>query len=262
MKLKKIVFFYASIASLAAPWMRAQEIPATPRSPADSTQASMDRTRQLGGAMRASELIGMEVENRQDEKLGKVENVMLDLAAGRIVAVIISSGGFLGMGDELSAIPTTALAHNDKRDGLVLDATKESLRNAPHFKSGEWPDLNDAGYVEKVYHAYRTEPYFDSKNRSEPDNTARNVRDRNSRTLTPLDQGNDKADIATTAKIRKQIVAAKEMSVNARNVKIITAGGRVTLRGPVATEAEKTMIGEIAASVARTENVDNQLEVK
>src|ERR1017187_855877 len=94
------------------------------------------------------------------------------------------------------------------------------------------------------------------------DNTARNVRDRNSRTLTPLDQGNSQADVNTTAQIRKEIIAGKDLSVNARNVKIITTNGRVTLRGPVNTAEEKRFIGEIADRIARSENVDNQLEVK
>ena len=97
---------------------------------------------------------------------------------------------------------------------------------------------------------------------TEPDNTARNVRDRDERTLTPLDQGNSQADMDTTAQIRKEIIAGKNMSMNARNVKIITMNGRVTLRGPVNTAEEKRLIGEIADRIARPENVDNQLEVK
>lgn len=94
------------------------------------------------------------------------------------------------------------------------------------------------------------------------DNTERNVSDRSNQTLTPLDQGNNKADLATTAQIRKEITAAKKMSVNAQNVKIITNAGKVTLRGPVATAEEKRLIGEIAVRCASPGNVDNQLEVK
>ena len=80
--------------------------------------------------------------------------------------------------------------------------------------------------------------------------------------MTPLNQGNSKADIDTTAQIRKEVVAGKSMSVNAKNVKIITNQGRVTLRGPVNTAEEKRLIGEIANRIARSENVDNQLDVK
>jgi osmotically-inducible protein OsmY len=103
---------------------------------------------------------------------------------------------------------------------------------------------------------------FTSNATSEPDNTARNVRDRNNSTLTPLAQGNSKADVATTAQIRKEILAGKDMSVSAKNVKIITIDGHVTLRGPVNTAEEKRLIGEIADRIARSENVNNQLEVK
>jgi osmotically-inducible protein OsmY len=52
------------------------------------------------------------------------------------------------------------------------------------------------------------------------------------------------------------------MSVNAKNVKITAIDGRVILCGPVNTAEEKRLIGEIADRIARSENVDNQLEVK
>jgi osmotically-inducible protein OsmY len=231
--------------------------------------------------------MGTAVKNLQDEKLGKVENLMVDLAAGRIVAVIVSSGGFLGMGDELSAVPPTALRFNTERDALQLDVSKEALSRAPHFKANQWPDLSQASYADGVYRAYQVEPYFSTnavantghtvgnvRDRGDQsltstdvgaagaDNTARNVRDRNDRTLTPLDQGNTAADRDTTARIRQEITAAKEMSVSARNVKIITKDGQVTLRGPVNSSEEKRRISEIAGRIATSEKVDNQLEVK
>lgn len=94
------------------------------------------------------------------------------------------------------------------------------------------------------------------------DNTERNMRDRDARTLTPLDQGNSQPDLDTTAQIRKEIVGGNDMSMNAKNVKIITNGGKVTLRGPVNSAEEKRIIGEIAERVAKAGNVTNQLEVK
>jgi osmotically-inducible protein OsmY/sporulation protein YlmC with PRC-barrel domain len=252
-----------------------------------STQSQcMIPASRLSQLQKASKLMGTSVKNLQDEKLGKVDNILFDLSSGRIVAVVVSSGGFLGLGDELSAVPPTALRFNTERDILQLNASKEQLSNAPHFKANQWPDFGQPSYADGVYRAYQVEPYFttnvtteaddtarnvrDRNDRAvtttnastEPDNTARNVRDRNDRTLTPLDQGNSKADVDTTAQIRKEIIAAKDMSVNARNVKIITNNGRVTLRGPVNTAEEKRLIGEIAARIARSENVDNQLEVK
>jgi hyperosmotically inducible periplasmic protein len=216
----------------------------------------------LGQVQKASKLMGTPVKNLQDEKLGKVENILVDLPSGRVVAVIVSSGGFLGMGDELSAVPPTALRFTTDRDTLQLDAPKEMLSNAPHFKVNQWPDFGQPSYAYGVYRAYKVEPYFTTNAITEPDSTARNVRDRDDRALTPLDQGNSKADVDTTAQIRKEIIAGKNLSASARNVKIITIDGRVTLRGPVNTAEEKRLIGEIADRIARSENVDNQLEVK
>jgi sporulation protein YlmC with PRC-barrel domain len=211
---------------------------------------------------KASKLIGRPVKNLQDEKLGKVENLIVDLPAGRIVAVIISSGGYMGMDNELSAVPPTAFRYNAENDTLQLGTSKETLANSPHFKAGEWPDFNQPAYAGSVYQAYKIEPYFNADTANESDNTARNVRDRNNGMLTPLDQGNNQTDIKTTANIRKEIIANNDMSTNAKNVIIVTRDGHVTLRGPVNTTEEKRLIGEIANRIAQAQNVDNQLEVQ
>jgi len=211
----------------------------------------------LGSVEYESKLMGTPVKNLQGENLGKVENLAVDLPAGRIVAVIISSGGFMGIDDELSAVPPTALRYNAEQDTLQTDASKDALVSAPHFKANEWPDLSQSDYFGGVYRAYNTEPYFNTG----ADNTRRNVRDRDSRTLTPLDQGNSQADINITAQIRKEINDDSGMSTTAKNVKIITLNGHVTLRGPVNTADEKNRIAEIANRIASAGNVDNQLEV-
>ena len=95
-----------------------------------------------------------------------------------------------------------------------------------------------------------------------PDNTGRNIRDRGSATLTPGDQSESKADRTMTQKIRKAVVADKSLSTTAKNVKIITINGVVTLRGPVNSPQEKGSIEAKAQHIAGTNNVDNQLEIK
>ena len=94
-----------------------------------------------------------------------------------------------------------------------------------------------------------------------PDNTEKNVRDRDDRTLTPGDQSSDPADVELTRRIREAVVADKSLSTNAHNVKIITINGMVTLRGPVSSAQEKTKVAATAQNVAGTKKVDNQLEV-
>jgi len=92
------------------------------------------------------------------------------------------------------------------------------------------------------------------------DDTGRNVRDRDNQTLTPSDQSNDPHDLKLTRDIRKALVADDTLSTTAKNIKIITVHGKVTLRGPVDTVKEKAKIGKKAAKLAKGP-VDNQLEV-
>lgn len=95
------------------------------------------------------------------------------------------------------------------------------------------------------------------------DNSGQNVRDREDATLTPGDQGNSPADREITQRIRKTLVSGPtDYSTTAKNIKIIAVNGKVTLRGPVNSDAEKAGIVTLAKSVAGEGNIDDQLEVK
>lgn len=104
----------------------------------------------------------------------------------------------------------------------------------------------------------------DSRQRvTEPDNTAKNERDRSGDTKTPMDQSESRDDIKITAEIRRAIMDDNTLSMNAKNCKIVTdKSGVVTLRGPVNSQAEKDSIGAKAMAVAGVSRVDNQLEVE
>ena len=95
-----------------------------------------------------------------------------------------------------------------------------------------------------------------------PDNTGRNVRDRGGATMTPGDQSESEADRTVTQQIRRAVVADDSLSTTAKNVKIITTDGIVTLRGPVQSPHEKEAIEAKARQLAGMNKVDNQLEVK
>jgi osmotically-inducible protein OsmY len=105
-----------------------------------------------------------------------------------------------------------------------------------------------------------TEPSGATKD-SKADNTAENKRDRDDATLTPGDQGHSKADREMTAKIRRAIVKNKQLSTTAKNIKIITVEGKVTLRGPVKTAEERSTIDSIVQQASPSSS-DNQLEVE
>ena len=97
---------------------------------------------------------------------------------------------------------------------------------------------------------------------TKPDNTKKNERDRSSETKTPGDQSNSPEDLKTTTAIRRALMKEEALSMTAKNVKIITSGGQVTLRGPVNTAEEKAHIDKLAKSAAGQAKVDNQLEIK
>ena len=95
-----------------------------------------------------------------------------------------------------------------------------------------------------------------------PDNSAVNVRDRAPGAMTAGQQSNAKSDVEITREIRRAVVKDHSLSILAHNVKIVSANGSVTLRGPVKTEEEKTAIASKAQAIAGAGKVDDQLEVK
>ncbi|HVY26454.1 MAG TPA: BON domain-containing protein [Polyangiaceae bacterium] len=96
----------------------------------------------------------------------------------------------------------------------------------------------------------------------QPDNTKVNERDRDSATLTPMDQGNGESDLKLTQAVRQAVMADKALSFTAKNVKIITKDGKITLRGPVKTAEERAAIEADARKAAGAAPIDNQIEVK
>ena len=94
------------------------------------------------------------------------------------------------------------------------------------------------------------------------DNSGVNVRDRDDAAVTAGQQSNMKSDVELTRRIRRAVVKDSSLSVMAHNVKIVSANGSVTLRGPVKTEAEKDAIASKAQSIAGADRVNNELEVR
>lgn len=109
----------------------------------------------------ASTLIGNVVRNRQNEDLGKVEDFMLDLRTGRVAYVVLSFGGFLGVGNKLFAVPWPALTLDSSRHAFVLDVSRERLSEAPGFDKDHWPDLTDAKAEARIFAFYGVSPDWD-----------------------------------------------------------------------------------------------------
>ena len=98
--------------------------------------------------------------------------------------------------------------------------------------------------------------------KTKPDNTVTNDRDRSGETKTSGDQSNSSADLKITQAIRQALMKDRELSTTAKNIKVITANGQVTLRGLVKSAQEKAKIDQIAKSAAGGAQIDDQLDVK
>ena len=111
----------------------------------------------------ASTLSGDPVRNPRGEDLGKVEDLMIDLEAGRIAYAVLSFGGVFGVGDKLFAVPWKAMTVDTDRHCFLLDVPKERLKNAPGFDKDNWPDITDAEWGTRVSSFYGTKPYWEER---------------------------------------------------------------------------------------------------
>ena len=93
------------------------------------------------------------------------------------------------------------------------------------------------------------------------DNTKANAADRNKDAKTPLDQSNDQDAIEVTAGIRRAVVEDSSLSTSAHNIKIVTNGNVVTLRGPVESADEKKRVESLAVKAATGKQVRNELSI-
>ena len=94
---------------------------------------------------RVSKMLGGEVHNKAGDKVGDIRDLVCD-DHGRIVLAIVSTGGFLGVGDRLHAVPWEALTLGPK-DDRILDIDKARLKAAPGFTSKTWPNLGDERWM-------------------------------------------------------------------------------------------------------------------
>lgn len=109
---------------------------------------------------RASKLVGMNVRNSEGEKLGAVEDLVINLESGKVAYVAMGYGGVLGFGEKLFAIPFAEfkMDHGNNETYLVLNMTKEKFNAAPGFNKSQWPDFADPNWsqtIDKYYQAQR-----------------------------------------------------------------------------------------------------------
>ncbi len=121
----------------------------------DVTEARADLRRDLAQTHRAKTVIGMKVKNSQGEALGEIHDLVLNFDNGNIAYVVISSGGLLGVGDTLRAVPWKALSLNSQADGFTLNLDQTAWKNAPSFKDNDWPEVADRDWNRQLESYYQ-----------------------------------------------------------------------------------------------------------
>lgn len=120
-----------------------------------------DTTNPSGKLIAANQVQGTSVYDAKLEKLGSVEDVMIDKESGRIAYAVLSFGGFLGIGDRYYPLPWEKLSYNTEIGGYVVDIDPDVLQGAPSFSDQATASWNDDAWGRNVYAYYGVHPYWD-----------------------------------------------------------------------------------------------------
>lgn len=109
--------------------------------------------------MGADTLFGNDVYNHDNEDIGDIKEIMLDVSTGSIEYAVLSFGSFMGMGEKLFAVPWSALKLDTENKRFLLNVDKNRLKNAPGFDKDSWPDFADKTLATDLHSYYGTTPY-------------------------------------------------------------------------------------------------------
>lgn len=100
---------------------------------------------------------GTAVYGPDGDKIGSIENIMIDKLTGKVAYAVLTFGGFLGMGNDYYPLPWTSLKYDEKLGGYLINITRDLLENAPKFRdedSWDWSNRQNIGSIGKHYKPY------------------------------------------------------------------------------------------------------------
>ena len=109
---------------------------------------------------KASQVMGLSVQNVNNQNVGKIHNIAVDLPDGRIVALVLSPDSSLNLGDNLYPMPPQAFTLGSDKKNLVSNIDASKLASAPHYASNNAPNFSDANYIAQVYQFYGKQTWF------------------------------------------------------------------------------------------------------
>ncbi|HEY6927658.1 MAG TPA: PRC-barrel domain-containing protein [Steroidobacteraceae bacterium] len=112
-------------------------------------------------AIRAKKVLGTKVSDTTGNKIGHIEDVILDKGTNSILFAVVSFGGFLGMGEKYHPIPWAALDYEPSEAAYVVNYTKEQLEAAPSGSIEELTRDDGLAFRDRTYDYYKTPRYWD-----------------------------------------------------------------------------------------------------
>jgi sporulation protein YlmC with PRC-barrel domain len=128
--------------------------------PQQLTEAEATERAAQQGLIRLANTMDATVRDQDGNKLATVQDVGLDTAHQQAAFAVISSGGFLGLGDKQVCVPFSALEAAPGQEGLRATFNKEAIDQAPEFAEEDWASLSDQQKAEQIYQQFGTEPYW------------------------------------------------------------------------------------------------------
>jgi sporulation protein YlmC with PRC-barrel domain len=111
-------------------------------------------------AIRAKAVLGTSIRDTTGEKIGKIEDIVLDKLSNNIVFAIVGFGGFLGMGEKYHPIPWSALKYDEREGSYVVPFSREMLEAAPADSIDALVAGNAMAYRDRAYDYYHTPHYW------------------------------------------------------------------------------------------------------
>ena len=106
----------------------------------------------------SSKVEGTPVYRSTGERIGSIENVMIDKRTGRVAYAVLSFGGFLGIGHDHYPLPWSLLSYNEKLSGYEVNISEDQLKGAPRYEDAKDWENYESGKL--VYEYYGQAPYW------------------------------------------------------------------------------------------------------
>ena len=105
-------------------------------------------------------VVGTEVRRADGGKVGRIERLMIDKLSGRVAYVVMSFGGFLGLGEDYYTLPWAVLRFDPEVDAYRVEITEDQLRNAPARSPEGGDPADEREWEEHVHRYYNAAPYW------------------------------------------------------------------------------------------------------